>query len=113
MSIGEKITAHDVEDAMHRLFAGREPKDAWLARCATLDRWQVHVRDLGRGPRIVVDGTLTSGRFRIKDQPKLPAVVLWMDRRWRFVVTPAGLWTLGAREEDVGMDLKLPEKAVE
>jgi hypothetical protein len=108
MSLGENITSEKVEDAMHLLFAGREPRERWLARCATLDPWRVYVRDLGRGPRVVVDGTLVSGRFRVKHQPKMPVILLWMDRRWRFVVTPAGLWQLGALEEDVSMDLKLP-----
>jgi hypothetical protein len=109
MSLGEKIVVNEIEDAMERLFAGREPRAAWLARCARLNAWSIDRTIDARGRRrIVVRGTLLSGRFTVKDQPRMPATVLWMDRHLRFIVTTAGLWTLGESEEETGMDLKLP-----
>jgi hypothetical protein len=110
MSIGEKITSDEIEDAMQRLFAGRDPSEKQLARRATLKAWRLRVHPIGNGRRqIVIHGTLASGRFTIKDQPRMPAVVMWMDRKWRFVVTPIGLWNLGEQERAVDdMNLKLP-----
>ena len=116
MPTKEEIDEH-VEVQAARLFAGREPSEATLARCATLKAWLVRVRSIWNGKRqIVIHGTLVSGRFTVKDQPRMPAVVLWMDRRRRFVVTMEGLWNLGEQEREVDdMNLKLPvvEKADE
>ena len=94
-----------LEVQVARLFAGREPSAAQLARCATLSPWSAHVNSISDGSRrIVIDGTLTSNRFRIKNQMPMPIVVLWMDRHRQFVVTTAGLWNLGQQESEVGMD---------
>jgi hypothetical protein len=111
MSVDGKRVENEVQDAMERLLAGREPKAAWLARCPTLKAWSLDRTIDARGRRrIVVHGTLASGRFTVKDQPRMPATVLWMDRHLRFVVTSVGLWTLGESEEEVGLDLKLSDE---
>ena len=53
--------------------------------------------------RLAIDGTLFSERFTVKDQPRGPMIVLWMDRRWRFVLTTGGLKNLGVGEDDIDM----------
>jgi hypothetical protein len=73
------------------------------------------VRELGLHRRgIVIDGTLASDRFTVREQPPMTRV-LWMDRKLRFVLTIQGLWKLGARERDVDMNFIAPveEKADE
>jgi hypothetical protein len=109
MSIGEKIEAEEIKDALERLFAGREPREGWLAKCPTINPWHLRVHHV-RGDRreIVIDGTLTSGRFRIKQQPKWPVPVLWMDRKRRFALTARGMWNLGEEEREVDMDFTVP-----
>jgi hypothetical protein len=102
MSAADKIRDEHVEVQVVRLFAGREPSEEALARCPTLQDWRLHVRDFGRDRRrIVIEGRLTSDRFKVKDQPVSPMIVLWMDRKQRFVLTTGGLKNLGARERDV------------
>lgn len=108
MAIAEKMQAEDVQDALARLFAGREPSEAALARCPTINPWRLRVHHVGTDRReIVVEGTLTSGRFRIKDQPRMPSV-LWMDRKRRFALTTRGMWNLGEEERDVDMNFIVP-----
>jgi hypothetical protein len=90
----------DVQDVLQRLFAGREPGSVWLARCPTLKDWRLRVGHARGWRRVIgINGTLSSERFRINGQPQMPAIVLWMDRKLRFVVTKEGLWNLGAREK--------------
>jgi hypothetical protein len=108
MSIGEKMEAEEIKDALERLFAGREPREGWLARCPTLNDWRMQVQHAVGQRELVVVGTLASGRFRIKQQPKWPVPVLWMDRKRRFALTARGMWDLGEEERDVGMDFTVP-----
>jgi hypothetical protein len=86
MSEADRIQEH-VEVQVVRLFAGREPSAAALARCPTLKSWRLRVDRIGFRRWIVIGGTLASGRFTIKNQPPIPTRVLWMDRRWRSVPT--------------------------
>jgi hypothetical protein len=65
MSIEEKMQAEEVQDALARLLAGREPKAAWLARCLTLEGWRLRVADVAWDRRgIVIHGKPASDRFK-------------------------------------------------
>jgi hypothetical protein len=111
MSIGEKMEAAEIQDALARLFAGREPREGWLARCPTLEEWRITVADASFDRRaIYINGRPTSDRFKVS-MLRLPGGwrVLWMDRKFRFALTRHRLWKLGAsRETDVGMDFTVP-----
>jgi hypothetical protein len=109
MSIGgEKMEAEEIKDALERLFAGREPREGWLARCPTINPWRIRVLTVGAKREIVIEGTLTSGRFKVKQQPKWPIQVLWMDRKRRFALTARGMRNLGEEEREVDMDFTVP-----
>lgn len=107
MSIGEKMEADDIDRALARLFAGREPSVAALERCATMEKWmlRVHWRSADRR-QITIEGESVSDRSRVKRQPAGPVRVLWMDRKRRWALTSSGLFALGAesgepeKEED-------------
>jgi hypothetical protein len=106
MSIEEKMQAEEVQDALARLLAGREPKAAWLARCLTLEGWRLRVADVAWDRRgIVIHGKPASDRFKVS-MLRLPGGwrVLWMDRKFRFALTRHRLWTLGAREGERDID---------
>lgn len=100
MSAADKIRDEHVEVQLERLFAGREPSEEALARWPTLQAWTLDRSQDARGHRgIVIRGTLASGRFTVKNQPRMPVPVIWMDRKFRFALTTAGLWNLGEREK--------------
>jgi hypothetical protein len=88
----EKISA---ADHLAVLFSGLEPAAATLKRCATLTGWRLRVHSIhGNGKRqIVIHGALPTG-------PAKPALVLWMDRKKRWVLTGRGLFVLGAEDRD-------------
>jgi hypothetical protein len=108
MSMDEKMQAEQVQDALARLFAGREPREGWLARCPRLKAWHLRVQHAGSGREIVIHGILVSERFTVKNQPRMPVRVLWMDRKTRFVLTTTGMWNLGEQERGVDMNLTVP-----
>jgi hypothetical protein len=102
MSIDEKEIENGVDAVMVRLLAGGEPSQAMLERSPTLERWRLSVADASGGSRaIFIHGEPASDRFKVSIlQYKGGWRVLWIDRRWRFVLTRNRLWNLGARGAD-------------
>jgi hypothetical protein len=109
MSIESKKRENDVQDALARLFAGREPSEAMLARCPRIEDWRLTVGRDGRDYRVVhIHGRPDSDRFRMKGSDGGGGwKLLWLDRKRRFALTVYRLWVLGAEEREVGMDWSL------
>jgi hypothetical protein len=106
MSIESKQRENEVQDALAKLFAGREPSEAALARCPRLEDWRLTVGRDGRDYRVVhIHGRPDSDRFRVKGSDGGGWKLLWMDRKRRFALTIYRLWVLGVEEREVGMDL--------
>jgi hypothetical protein len=100
----EKID-EQVESYMARLFSGREPSKAALARCSWLEDWALLVRtSLNGSRRIVISGRLNSDRFTVRDVDVACVPVIWMDRKWRFALTVHGMRNLGARLKEKADD---------
>jgi hypothetical protein len=98
----EGETEEAIQDAMVRLLAGHEPRPGWLARCPTLEDWDLSVRaDRSGSRRIVIRGRLKSDRFTVHDIDVACIPVLWMDRRWKFALTAEGMRNLGDRLQDI------------
>jgi hypothetical protein len=90
-----------VEVQVVRLFAGREPS----AAAPTLEDWTVAVRSrLSGGRCIAVSGRRKSDRLAVRDTDFSNVPVIWMDRKWRFVLTAHGMHSLGARREEQADD---------
>jgi hypothetical protein len=94
-----------VQAGMARLFAGREPSAAALARAPTLEDWAVAVRtNLNGGRCFAVSGRRKTDRLAVRDTDFFNVPVIWMDRKWRFVLTPHGLHSLGTRHAEQADD---------